>query len=437
MVLLQQMTAVNLTTFGDVAEYILRRILKQTVVYFVTDQYNDGSIKSYERERRKKEIGSLLIRVERREQKVPKQWAKFLRDPQNKKELIEFLYKDWSHTSRYVKYFDNKTILYVNVNSDFYKIWLENGKIETAKEPSLATNQEEADTKVFLCVKHSAMVNARSICIATVDTDIAIYSIFFKPYLDVPMFLQIGVGDRKKVVSVSEIYDQVGGDMASALPALHCFTGSDYTSAFHGIGKIKALNLLKKHPEFIPTLSLIGRRFTLDATIFPAIESFVCHLYGLGQCSNTDTARYKKLCSKKKCPEPQKLPPTRDALLCHLKRVNYATAVVKCALQQFPVIPGPNGYGWITEGGELKIQWMLRNPVPETLVDFIACNCKKTKCCQKSCVCVAHGLKCSDLCNCIQCENKSYQANDIFEEESDTESQYDSSDCENSENEIL
>ena len=119
MVVLQQLPVVNLSTFGDIAEHILRRMMKRRVAYFVTDQYRNGSIKSYERERRKKEIGSLLIRVERRDQKLPKQWAKFLRDPQNKSELVEFLYKDWSDSTGYAEYFDDGSILYVNVGDKF------------------------------------------------------------------------------------------------------------------------------------------------------------------------------------------------------------------------------------------------------------------------------------------------------------------------------
>ena len=39
MVLLQQLSSVNLSSFGDVSEYLLRRIMKKKIVYFVTDQY--------------------------------------------------------------------------------------------------------------------------------------------------------------------------------------------------------------------------------------------------------------------------------------------------------------------------------------------------------------------------------------------------------------
>ena len=50
-------------------------------------------------------------------------------------------------------------------------------------------------------------------------------------------------------------------------------------------------------------------------------------------CDDTDKARYLKFVESKKAREPQKLPPTRDALLCHCKRVSYVTAIVKNPLQ--------------------------------------------------------------------------------------------------------
>ena len=131
---------------------------------------------------------------------------------------------------------------------------------------------------------------------------------------------------------------------------------------------------------------------------------------------------------KKKCPEPQKLPPTRDALLCHLKRANYATAVVKCALEQFPNIPGPDGHGWIVEEGILQVQWMLRNPIPDDLIEFISCNCKKSKCMNKQCICISHGLNCTDMCNCNDCDNgSSFDVNNNFQD-SDVETE-DSNSC--------
>lgn len=135
MVLLQQLATVQLTTFGDVAEYVLRKILLRDTVYFVTDQYKDGSIKSYERERRKSS-GSVRIRLERSDQKRPKQWSKFLKDGENKSELVEFLYKEWSHPLKYANILGRR-ILYVNHGSYFHKIWLENNMVLCVEEESL------------------------------------------------------------------------------------------------------------------------------------------------------------------------------------------------------------------------------------------------------------------------------------------------------------
>ena len=79
--------------------------------------------------------------------------------------------------------------------------------------------------------------------------------------------------------------------MAMSLPAIHCFTGNEYTSAFHGIGKKKAFTLLKKRPNFLETFEKIGDGFVLDAELFPKIESFTCNLYGLGKYNDLDIAR--------------------------------------------------------------------------------------------------------------------------------------------------
>ena len=49
---LQQLTSVCLSTFGEVSEYLLKRITSSPakIIYFVTDQYKDDSIKGSERQ---------------------------------------------------------------------------------------------------------------------------------------------------------------------------------------------------------------------------------------------------------------------------------------------------------------------------------------------------------------------------------------------------
>ena len=137
------------------------------------------------------------------------------------------------------------------------------------------------------------------------------------------------------------------------------------------------------------------------------LESFVATLYGVNKSANCDESRYLKFCSKGKSPEPQKLPPTSDVLLCHCKRVSYVTAIIKKSLELCPEVPDLNGHGWnVDEDGHLEIQWMLRPIAPPEILQLISCNCK-SRCATRNCVCHAHNVKCTDLCGCGSCDNLS------------------------------
>jgi len=49
---------------------------------------------------------------------------------------------------------------------------------------------------------------------------------------------------------------------------------------------------------------------------------------------------------------------------------------------------------------------MLLLLAPEQVLQLISCGCKKSGCITRGCVCRMHGLPCTDLCNCVSCENK-------------------------------
>ena len=116
------------------------------------------------------------------------------------------------------------------------------------------------------------------------------------------MYIKIGTSDRWRCVDIRNIVCEIREEVCLALPALHSLTGNDYTSAFSGIGKVKALNILIQSEDHIKTFKTVADQFTLNAELFPLVEQF--KLYGLSQCSSTTEACYKKFCSKKKSPEP-------------------------------------------------------------------------------------------------------------------------------------
>ena len=65
------------------------------VAFFVTDYYLEDSIKSMERDSWSA-YGTIRMKVMRREQVIPKQGKKFLGNSENKLDLIDFLWHDWS-----------------------------------------------------------------------------------------------------------------------------------------------------------------------------------------------------------------------------------------------------------------------------------------------------------------------------------------------------
>ena len=116
------------------------------------------------------------------------------------------------------------------------------------------------------------------------------------------------------------------------------------------------------------------------------VEKLVCKLYAV-KTKNANEGRYLKFYGKKKTPEPQQLPLTANALLCHSKRVSYTTAVIKQSLVSNPVIPSlGKEFGWSIENGSFKNQWMLLPPAPDNGLNLINCSSKKG-CKTNACTC--------------------------------------------------
>ena len=207
-----------------------------------------------------------------------------------------------------------KLILFLSAKSDSQVFISLTGNMWRRR---LINHQEEADNKVFLCAKHAVTFHAaQSVIIHTVDSDISIYSLFTsnqslerksisklvwksaRASLKFPTSSQSSV---KIVVCTTRIYR------------------NDYTSAFFGNGKAKALKILRDSEEFVETFGKFGDATEFDEGIFKVIQNCVCKLYGV-KAEDVNHARFLKFTATKLNPPPQKLPPTRDALLCHCKR---------------------------------------------------------------------------------------------------------------------
>ena len=161
----------------------------------------------------------------------------------------------------------------------------------------------------------------------------------------------------------------------------------DTTSCFSGIGKTRALKILKSNEQFFGALSLLGEHEILSQTTRDVLEEYVCSLYGFKNEKDINVVRYKIFTNGKKLPDPQRLPPTSDALQLHFRRSNYQVYEWKNALNCDFEPLDPNGNGWYIADGMINIKWQTQLPAPEAILQFVSCECKKSKCANNMCRC--------------------------------------------------
>ena len=422
MCVIQQLPS-SLDTFGTISDFVLRRITRNNAsdVMFITDQYFETSIKGRERERRAI-TGQIRITASRCDQPAPKQFKKYLAVGANKTELLEFLVKDWAHP-RHAPVLREKTI-YFTLKDEAYEISITDNEIQSVHVPQLCSKQEEADTKMFLAANFACSRGCQSITIHTVDSDVAILACYYARILSKPLYIKIGTGRNERILNVTEAPFEER--LSISLPGLHAFSGCDSTSAFHGIGKVKWLSLVKSHEHYCDALCLIGESSIVQNVIFDIIEQMVCTAYGFEKEVNIDDVRYKKCCGKE-FPDPTRLPPTKDELKQHIQRSNYQALVWKNALEIEPDMPDPDGHGWELVDGCLNVHWMDNEPAPNEILELVVCECRRQKCADE-CQCLQLQIPCTDICKCkSECNNQNMTETVDFDETCDEDvSDYDS-----------
>ena len=114
------------------------------------------------------------------------------------------------------------------------------------------------------------------------------------------------------------------------------------------------------------------------------------------------------------------MPCTSDALLLHTKRASYQACIWKSALQSVLSAPPITGFGWNINEGKLEVHWMTLPAAPDCIVENVNCGCKSNSgCSTRRCACKKAELKCTGLCSCLDCPNKTNEA--VSEETSDDE----------------
>ena len=284
-----------------------------------------------------------------------------------------------------------------------FKITCTDETTECNGEPELSSNQQEADTKVFLAAKFAQDIGCRDVGIFTVNSDVAILACYYSELINCRLLLQVGSGSNLRILDIGN--NDLEEDLLKSLPSLHALSGCDSVSAINGIGKGKWLKTVTKSDKYIFAIQVLGEDIAVDKSTTNVIEKLFCHLYGMPEEN-----------------EINDLPPTKDQLLQHVKRANYQSFIWKRALHGNPDITSPVGNGWSLSGDVLEVVWMESLPAPESVLGLKTCDCRRLKC-NASCQCKILSLECTDICKChTNCENVSYNDDSDTDDEEIEES---------------
>ena len=106
--------------------------------------------------------------------------------------------------------------------------------------PELNSSQEEADTHIILhCLRCASNLDDDvTIIVQSPDTDVFILLLKFISKIKQCVLFDTGCGNKRQLISVKDVIQDVGLDLCQVLPALHSFSVCDTTSVFVCKGKL-------------------------------------------------------------------------------------------------------------------------------------------------------------------------------------------------------
>ena len=197
---------------------------------------------------------------------------------------------------------------------------------------------------------------------------------------NVTILFDTGTENKKRLINITTMAQSFSQEHATALLALHAFSGCDTTSSFKGLGKVKPLKVLLKLAKFEPVLARLGDVWDVPDDLMNELDAFTCALYGRPRIRTVDELRYIKMnevcvtdiqLSSSKNIDMSMMPPCRRSLEQHIKRVNYQVGIWKRSHIPNPDIPlASDGHGWTLVNSKLEPLWYNGEVLPIQLADI-------------------------------------------------------------------
>ena len=195
--------------------YITKQMENVKRLDIVWDVYKDNSLKAGIREKRGKGICRRVLPSTA----IPSDWHSFLRVNENKVELFHFLSEQAAASLQ----IESKEI-YTTIEEKV----LHCGSSRQDLSPLEPCIHEEADTRIMLHVRDTAVCGNQKVMIRTIDTDVVVLAISI--FHDVPiteLWLAFGTGKHFRYLAIHDIASILGRERSKALPLFHAMTGCD------------------------------------------------------------------------------------------------------------------------------------------------------------------------------------------------------------------
>ena len=209
---------------------------------------------------------------------------------------------------------------------------------------------------------------------------------------------------RKGPYSTTKISLAFDADMKCCLLFAHAVSGCDTISATHGVGKIKAYNVLLCSKILQKSMSIVGKGDIDMEDVMKLDEMFFMQLYGKAgnHADSLDDLREILYMLPKYIPI-QCMPPTSRTFHFLMLRVHLqvnAWMYLQCTLD-------PLKYGFKKDENDcFKPIITDKEVAPQDLLKNLKCSCRIQNRSGELCVgcsCAKNGLSCTFLCVCI-CE---------------------------------
>ena len=203
----------------------------------------------------------------------------------------------------------------------------------------LESDHEEADSHMCVHIAHAAQtLHPSRMVVWSLDYDVLALRPRYQIITPINEFyLRTGKENKKRFMPIHEISRKMGEEFILLLPALQALSGCDSTSSFSGYGKSSFFKCIVNNPDLIPRLTSIGDNPSeISEETEKACTELVLKIYDkTGKHSTSGSLnKLQYAMFAKKGLTSERLPPTCDAFIQHLKRVTFQAFIWKNAIIQ-------------------------------------------------------------------------------------------------------